>query len=97
MFEIRLPLLKRYQSIAGIAGGIGFALGTAIPGIGMLAYSWTCPFGDDVFQVVGFLAITGLVGAIVFGNLVAFTLIGIAKLKQDSRKTSQREGDPDGN
>ncbi len=96
MFEIRLPLLKKYQSIAGVAGGIGFALGTAIPGIGMLAYSWTCPFGDSVFQVVGFLVVTGIISAIISGNLVAFLLMRIVKY-QVSRKTSQREGDPDGN
>ena len=96
MFQIRLPYLKKYQNIAGVAGGIGFVLGTAIPGIGILSHSWRCPFGDGIFQTLGFVVVTGIVSAIVLGNLVAFLLMRIVKY-QVSRKTSQREGDPDGN
>ena len=96
MFQIRLPYLKKYQNIAGVAGGIGFVLGMAIPGIGIFLHSWRCPFGDGIFQTLGFLMVTGIVSAIVLGNLVAFLLMRIVKY-QVSRKTSQREGDPDGN
>ncbi len=98
MSEVQLSGFKRYQNIAGVAGCIGFVLGTVIPGIGMLTHEWQCPFGDGIFQTLGFLAITGFISAIVLGNLVAFLLIGIAKYQQQvSRKTPQRDGDIDGN
>ncbi len=97
MFEIRPSGSKRYQNIAGIAGGIGFVLGTVIPGIAIFTHRWHCPFGDGIFQTLGFLAITGFISAIVVGNLVAFLLIGITKSLQSSRKTSRREGGLDGN
>ena len=97
MFEFYPSELKKYQNIAGIAGGIGFILGTVIPGIAILTHSWHCPFGEGIFQTVGFLAITGFVSAIVLGNLVAFLLIGIAKYQHSSRKSSRREGDSNGN
>ena len=97
MFEIHLPLLKKYQTIAGIAGCIGFVLGTVIPGIGFLTLSWHCPFGNGIFQIICFLAITGFISAIIIGNLVAFLLIRIAKYRQVSRKKQRNEGDFDGN
>lgn len=97
MFEVQPSGLKKYQNIAGIAGGIGFVLGIVIPFIGMFMLGWQCPFGDSILQTVGFLAITGFGSAIVLGNLVAFLLIGITKYQQVSRKTSSEEGDPDGN
>ena len=97
MFEFHPSGLKRYQNIAGIAGGIGFILGTVIPGIAILTNSWHCPFGKGIFQTLGFLAITGFSSAIVLGNLVAFLLIGIAKYQHASRKSSCREGDSNGN
>ncbi len=97
MFEIHLPLLKRYQSIAGIAGGIGFCLGIVIPGIGILAWNWQCPFGSGIFHTLGFLALTGLISAIVLGNLAAFILVRIAKFRHASQKTRKKIGDIDGN
>ena len=97
MFESQLSGVKKYQNIAGIAGGIGFVFGTVIPCIGMLKYGWDCPFGDGIFQTVGFLAIAGFGSAIILGNLVAFLLIGIAKYQHSSRQSSRREGDSDGN
>lgn len=97
MFEVHPSGLKKYQNIAGIAGGIGFILGTVIPSIGIFMYNWHCPFGDGIFQIIGFLAITGFGTAIVLGNLVAFSLIGITKFQHGLRKSSHREGDSDGN
>ena len=97
MFEFHPLGLKKYQNIAGIAGGIGFILGTVIPGIAIFTNNWPCPFGNGIFQTLGFLAITGFISAIVVGNLVAFLLIGIAKYQHSSHKSSYREGDADGN
>lgn len=89
MFEVQLPGLRKLQNVAGIAAGIGFVLGLLIPGVSIFSLHWQCPFGDGVLQVGGFIAITGLGGAIISGNLVALFLIGIAKIKQ-RRKTSRR-------
>lgn len=96
MFEIHLPLLKKYQNIAGIAGGIGFVLGTVIPGIGLLTLGWTNPIGNGIFQTICFLAITGFFSAIIIGNLAALILIKIAKSRHTSQK-AYKEGDSDGN
>ena len=93
MFEVQLPALKKFQSVAGIAAGIGFVLGLLIPAVAIFGLHWHCPFGNSILQVGGFMAITGLGSAIVSGNLVAVFLIGIAKIKQrrinrpHSRKT----------
>ena len=89
MFEVQLPALKKFQNVAGSAAGIGFVLGLLIPGVAIFGLHWHCPFGDGILQVGGFLAITGVGGAIVLGNLVALFLIGIAKIKQ-GRKTPRR-------
>lgn len=97
MFKVHPSGLKKHQNIAGIAGGIGFMLGTVIPCIGILTNRWHCPFGDGIFHIIGFLAITGFGTAIVLGNFVAFLLIGIAKYQHSLRKPSRREGDSDGN
>ncbi len=97
MFEIHLPLLRKYQNIAGIAGCIGFVIGIVIPGIGFLALGWHCPFGNGIFQIIGFIAITGFLSAIIIGNLVAFLLVRRAKYRQESLKERQNEGDLDGN
>ena len=97
MFEFHPPGLKKYQNIAGIAGSIGFILGTVIPGIAILTHNWHCPLGDSILQTIAFLAITGFGSAILLGNLVAFLLIGIAKYQHSSRKSPHREGDSNGN
>lgn len=96
MFEIHLPLLKKYQNIAGIAGIIGFLLGTVIPGIGFFLFDWQCPFGNGLFQVLVFITITGIISAFVIGNIVGFILIRFAKYQQNTQKTSEKEGDLDG-
>lgn len=97
MFEIHLPQLKKYQNIAGITGVIGFLLGTVIPGIGFLGFGWHCPFGQGLFQALTFSVLIGVICALILGNLVAFLLIRVVKYRQVARKTSQREGDLDGN
>ena len=97
MFEIHLPKLRKYQNFAGIAGCIGFVLGAVIPGVGILTLGWSNPFGNGILQTICFLALTGVITAIVIGNLVAFLLIRIVKSQQASRKISSEEGDIDGN
>lgn len=97
MFELHLPLLKKYQNIAGIAGIIGFLLGTVISGIGFLIFGWHCPFGNGFFRILALSVLIGVICALVLGNLVAFILIRIAKYQQNTGKTSQRQGDLDGN
>ncbi len=91
MFEIHLPLLKKYQNIAGIAGIIGFLLGTVISGIGFLILGWHCPFGNGLFQILAFSVLIGLFCAFVIGNLVAFLLIGFTKYRQMLTYFSKRE------
>ncbi len=97
MFEIHLPQLKKYQNMSGIAGVIGFLLGTVISGIGILTLGWHCPFGSGLFYTLAFSVLTGIICALVLGNLVALLLIKIVKYRQITRKTSQKEGDPNGN
>ena len=97
MFEIHIPQLKKYQNIAGITGIIAFLLGTVIPGIGFLGFDWHCPFGQGLFQALTFSVLIGILCALILGNLVAFLLVRIVKHHQAARKTSQREGDLDGN
>ena len=97
MFEIHIPQLKKYQNIAGITGIIAFLLGTVIPGIGFLGFDWQCPFGPGLFQALTFSVLIGILCALILGNLAAFLLIRIVKYQQAARKTSQREGDLDGN
>lgn len=97
MLQIHLPLLKKYQNISGIAGIIGFLFGTVISGIGFLVLGWYCPFGSGLFQISAFSVLIGLFCALVLGNLVAFLLIRIVKYRHYTRKTSDREGDVDGN
>lgn len=91
MFEIQPPFLKKYQNIAGIAGCIGFVLGTVIPGIGIFTHSWHCPFGSGILRIGGFLIISGFGSAIVLGNLVALLLIGFTKYRQMLSDFSKKE------
>lgn len=93
MGKSQLTGMKKFQYIAGIAGIIGLILGTLLPGLCILAYGWRCPFGDKFLQIIGFLAVTGFGCAVVFGNLVAFLLIGIMKFNRTSRKSSRRRGE----
>ena len=86
MFEVRPSGYKRHQNIAGIVGFVSFVLGTVISGIGILLKYWKCPFGNGILQTLGFLFLIGVICAVVLGNLVAILLVGIAKMRQVSRK-----------
>ncbi len=89
MFEGQSSRFKKYQSIAGILGFIGFVLGTVISGVGIVFQFWNCPFGDGILHSIGFSFLIGLGCGIVLGNLVAILLVGIAKMSRNYRKTPQ--------
>lgn len=91
MFEVQLPVLKKFQNVAGAAAGIGFILGMLIPAVAIFILNWHCPFGDGILRIGGFLVITGFGSAIVFGNLVALFLIGFAKYRQMLSNSSRKE------
>ena len=82
MFEVQLPMLKKFQNAAGVAAGIGFILGTLIPAVAIFILDWHCPFGDGILRIGVFFVIAGFGSAIVFGNVVALVLIGLAKYRQ---------------
>lgn len=90
MFEVQLPMLKKFQNVAGAAAGIGFILGTLIPAAALFILDWQCPFGNGVLRIGGFLLIAGFGSAIVFGNIVALILIGFAKYRQTLSDSSKK-------
>ena len=90
MFEVRLPALRKLQNVAGIAAGIGFILGLAIPVLAIFALNWHCPFGDGIFQISGFLALTAIGSTIIVGNLTAIVSIGVAKYRRSLSDSSKR-------
>lgn len=90
MFEVQLPMLKKLQNVAGAAAGIGFILGTLIPAVAIFILDWRCPFGDGILRVGGFLVTAGFGSAIIFGNLVALVLIGLAKYRQMLSDSSRK-------
>ena len=89
-FEVQLPMVKRFQNVAGAAAGIGFILGTLIPAVAIFILDWQCPFGDGMLRIGGFLVIAGFGSAIIFGNIVAFVLIGFAKYRQILSNSSKK-------
>ncbi len=95
MFEVQLPMIKKFQNVAGAAAGIGFILGTLIPAVAIFIFDWQCPFGDGMLRIGGFLVIAGFGSAIIFGNIVALVLVGFAKYRQTlsnpSRKRKSQE------
>ena len=90
MFEVQLPTLKKFQNVAGAAAGIGFILGVLIPAVAVFILDWQCPFGDGILRIGGFLLIAGFGSAIVFGNIVALVLIGLAKYRQILSNSSKK-------
>ena len=89
-FEVQLPMVKRFQNVAGAAAGIGFILGTLIPAVAIFILDWQCPFGDGILRLGGFLVITGFGSSIIFGNIVALVLIGFAKYRQILSNSSKK-------
>ena len=89
-FEVQLPMVKRFQNVAGAAAGIGFILGTLIPAVAIFMLDWQCPFGDGILRLGGFLVIAGFGSAIIFGNIVALVLIGFAKYRQILSNSSKK-------
>ena len=81
MYQIRLPI-KKYQNLAGIAAVAGFLFGVVIPLYGFATGQWGCPFGDRVIHMAIFGLLSGLVGALLLGNLAAVALILITKLSK---------------
>lgn len=90
MFEIQLPMLKKFQNVAGAAAGIGFILGTLISVVAIFILGWQCPFGDGILRIGSFLVIAGFGSAIIFGNIVALALIGFAKYRQILSNSSKK-------
>ena len=90
MFEVHLPALRKLQNVAGTAAGIGFVLGLLIPAVAIFVLNWHCPFGDGILQVVGFLALTAIGGAIVIGNLTAIVSISVAKYRRTVSDSSKK-------
>ena len=90
MFEVQLPALRKLQNVAGTAAGIGFILGLLIPVAAIFVLNWHCPFGDGILQVVGFLALTAIGGAIVIGNLTAIVSIAVAKYRRTVSDSSKK-------
>lgn len=81
MYQVRLPI-KKYQNLAGIAAVTGFLFGAILPLYGFATGRWTCPFGDRIFHNVIFSLLSGVVGALLLGNLAAVALILIAKYRK---------------
>ena len=90
MFEVQLPVLKKFQNVAGVAAVIGFILGLLIPAVGIFHLDWHCPFGDGILRTGSFLVIAGFGSAIIFGNLVALVLISFAKYRQMLSDSSRK-------
>lgn len=90
MFEVRLPMLKKLQNVAGAAAGIGFILGTLIPAVAIFILDWHCPFGGGILRIGGFLVTAGFGSAIILGNVVALVLIGLAKYRQMLSDSSKK-------
>lgn len=85
MQEVHLPL-KKYQTITIIAAVVGFLLGTLIPAFAFGKGHWSCPFGQGVMQIGVFVLLTGVLGSLLTGNVVALLVIFIARLRRSSPK-----------
>ena len=81
MYQIRLPI-KKYQNLAGIAAVVGFLFGAIIPLYRFATEQWTCPFGDHITHKAIFGLLSGVVGALLLGNLAAVALILIARRRR---------------
>ena len=84
MQEVRLPI-KKYQTITLIAAMVGFLLGALIPAFAFGKGYWSCPFGPGVIRIGVFVTLTGILGSLLAGNVVALLVIFIAKLRRSSK------------
>jgi hypothetical protein len=78
MYQIRVPI-KKYQNLASTAAVAGFLFGVVIPLYGFVTERWACPFGDHITHRAIFSLLSGVVGALLLGNLAAVAVILIAK------------------
>ena len=85
MQEVHLPI-KKYQNITIIAAVVGFLLGVLIPAFAFGKGHWSCPFGEGVIRIGGFVLLTGILSALLAGNAAALLVIFIARLRRSSDK-----------
>ena len=85
MQEVHLPI-KKYQTITIIAAVVGFLLGTLTPVFAFGKGYWSCPFGEGVIPIGGFVLLIGILSALLAGNAAALLVIFIARLRRSSDK-----------
>ncbi len=85
MQEVQLPI-KKYQTVTTVAAVVGFLLGTLIPVFAFGKGYWSCPFGQGVIRVGGFVLLTGILSSLLAGNAAALLVIFIARLRRSSPK-----------
>ena len=85
MQEVHLPI-KKYQAITIIAAVVGFLLGTLIPAFAFGKGYWSCPFGEGVIRIGGFVLLTGILSSLLVGNAAALLVIFVARLRRSSPK-----------
>ena len=85
MQEVHLPI-KKYQNITVIAAVVGLLLGVLIPAFAFGKGYWSCPFGEGVIRIGGFVLLTGILSALLAGNAAALLVIFIARLRRSSDK-----------
>ena len=84
MQEVHLPL-KKYQTITIIAAVVGFLLGALIPAFAFGKGYWSCPLGQGVIHIGVFVLLTGILGSLLAGNVVALLVIFIARLRRSAK------------
>lgn len=84
MQEVQLPV-KKYQTITIIAAVVGFLLGALIPAFAFGKGYWSCPLGQGVIRIGVFVTLTGILGSLLAGNVVALLVIFIARLHRSSK------------
>ena len=89
MQEVRLPI-RKYQATAATAAVIGFLLGTFIPAVAFGRGDWSCPFGPGVIRVGAFVLLTGILSALLIGNVGALLVIFIAKIRRASSASRRK-------
>ena len=88
MCQIRVPI-KKYQNRASIAALVGLLFGAGIPLYGFTTGRWACPFGDHLAHKTIFSLLSGVIGALLLGNLAAVALILVAKRRKLSSRNAR--------